>query len=58
MLGILRVLLSARRRCSVDVSMVDTGVSPNLLHRPSGVSRTTDPIDELLPERAPERPRI
>jgi len=38
--------------------MVDTGVSPNLLHRPSGVSRTTDPIDELLPERAPERPRI
>jgi len=54
--GIPRFLLGERRRYGVNVSTVDTDDPPDLLHRPFGVSRATDPIAELLPERAPQKP--
>ncbi len=40
--GILRFLHSARRRCWVDVSTMDTGDPPDLFPRPTLASETTD----------------
>ena len=54
--GILRFFFVVRRRCACDVSTVDTDDPPDLLHRPFGASRATDPIAELLPEPAPQKP--
>ena len=55
-LGIPQFVFGVRRRSGGDVSSVDTDDPPDLLHRPFGVSRATDPIAELLPERAPQKP--
>ena len=55
-LGIPQFVFGVRRRSGGDVSTVDTDDPPDLLHRPFGVSRATDPIAELLPEPAPQKP--
>jgi len=55
-LGIPQFVFGVRRRSGGDVSTVDTDDPPDLLHRPFGASRATDPIAELLPEPAPQKP--